>query len=260
MINCSLRDKQAKAVCTLHFTLNKMRRTMREIDFKIRLTKIFLFIIFFISPDCFALTQDEKLWFAINSQQTLSENKKWLSFIYSQFRLVNKSHPWQAGLLEGGVGYRFIDNGTVWLGYRWTGHNPYDGFYQENRLFQQLIQQKELTNSDRIISRTRLEETQRSNSSEISLRLRQRVAFELMRATFSKIFPLIYDEIFFQLKNTHYTPNKLISENRIFVGCNIYVRDKKWWEIGYINQFQMRTPERHQNTLNHIVSFTYNFS
>lgn len=221
---------------------------------------IFIAIIFFIANNCFAMAQDERLWFAINSQQTLSNNKKWLSFIFSQLRFINQAHPWQMVLLEGGMGYRLQDAETIWLGYRWTGRNPYNGFIQENRLFQQFIQQKNLTNVDKIIFRTRLEEIEHGNSSQIAIRLRERVALELMREYFLKLFPFLYDEIFMQLKSTNYTSNKFVNENRLFLGFNLYASEQTWWEIGYINQFQLRTPQAAQNTMSHIASFTYNFS
>src|SRR5579871_2333798 len=113
-------------------------------------------IIYFITINCFAIQQNEKFWFAVNSKQTLSKNKKWISFIYSQIRFINKSHPWQAQLLEGGIGYLFLENETIWLGYRWTGQHPYNGFYQENRLFQQLIQERKMNHASHIIVRSRL--------------------------------------------------------------------------------------------------------
>ena len=210
------------------------------------------------SVSCFALSQDEKLWLGVNSKQTLTEH--WATLIFSQMRLKNQSHPWQVGLLEGGVGYYFIKSQSLWLGYRWSGHNPYNGFYQENRLFQQFIDEISLTTSDLIFLRTRLEEIERGNSSQISIRLRQRLALQMERELIVNVRPFLYDEIFFQLHNTLYTTNKLVSENRIFIGFNLYISHNAWWEIGYINQFQMQTPQDSQNIMNHIASFTYNFA
>lgn len=163
-------------------------------------------------------------------------------------------------MLEGGLGHHFVKTQSLWIGYRWAGHNPYNGFYQENRLFQQFISEMTLTTSDQIISRTRLEEIEHGNSSQISIRLRQRLALQMERELISNVKPFLYDEIFFQLHNTQYTSNKLISENRIFIGFNLFTSHKNWWEIGYINQYEMKTSQDKQNTMSHIASFTYNFS
>jgi|GEM_PF-4990842 len=222
--------------------------------------RIFCFVcLLFISINCFATNQNEKLWLGVNALQPLSNNKKWLYFIFSQLRFINKSHPWQVGLVEGGIGYRLTDQGTLWAGYRWSGHHPNNGFFQENRLFQQWIAHRNVTSSHRVISRVRLEETERGDSSQISIRLRQRVALELKRDYLS-VFPFLYDEVFFQLKNTDYTSNKFVNENRVFIGFNLYTSHKTWWEIGYINQYEMRRPQQTQNSMSHIVSLVYNIS
>lgn len=223
---------------------------------------LFTIITFFsISQKCLALDELKRFWLAINAQQTLSEDKKWLSFLYSQLRLIDQSHPWQATIFETGIGYRLLNDKSIWFGYRWTGNNPNNGFSQQNRLFQQFIWQMKLGKQERIIFRARLEESQLSHQSQIAFRFRQRVALELDHAfIYSKLFPFFYDEVFFQLNNTNYTSSKFVSQNRVFVGFNFHLSKENWWEIGYINQFQMRTPLNNQNLLSHILSLTYNFS
>jgi hypothetical protein len=218
---------------------------------------LFLFLLIY-SINSFSLSQDEKLWAGFNAKQTL--NDYLTTFIFTQIRAVNKAHPWQVGLLEGGMGYHFLNNKSFWIGYQWAGHDPYNGFYQVNRLFQQFISNTNLASSHKIISRTRLEEIKHGNSSRISVRLRQRLMFQMKKELISNINPLLYDEIFFQLHNTPYTTNNFISENRVFIGFNLNISDRNWLEIGYINQYRLKTPKNNQNTMSHIASFTYNIS
>jgi hypothetical protein len=222
---------------------------------------IWLLIILVIFKNCFALDEHARLWPAINSQQTLSKDKKWLSFIYSRFQFIDQSHPWQAILLESGIGYKLAVNQSIWLGYRWTGQNPYNDFYTENRLFQQIIWEEKLDKLQRIIFRSRLEEIQRTNQRQISLRFRERIAFEWWHLSFfNKISPFVYDEVFFQLTKTDYTTHDFFSENRIFIGFNFLISKSSWWEVGYINQFNVPTPSNNQDQMSHILSITYNFS
>jgi hypothetical protein len=218
---------------------------------------LFLSLLFNLT-NSFAFSQDEKLWLGVNAKQTLSQH--WATFIFSQIRLKNQPHPLQVGLLEGGVGYHFVKSQSFWVGYRWSGHNPYNGFYQVNRLFQQFIYEINPAPSDQIVLRSRLEEIKHGNSSQISVKLRQRVAWQIKKELVVNVRPFLYDEFFFQLHNTQYTSNKLINENRIFIGFNFYSSKKVWWEIGYINQYQLKTPQDNQNIMSHVVSFTYNFS
>jgi hypothetical protein len=217
-------------------------------------------IILFASKNSFSLEQHESLWLGINSQQILSNDEAWLSYIYSQTRFINQDHPWQLILLEGGIGYKLPTTTSVWLGYRWSGRNPFNDFSEENRLIQQIIYPIK-ADALKTIIRTRFEEIQYTNQSPMSLRLRQRIAFEFSHELWiNKIFPVIYDEVFFQLNKTDYSSNHFISQNRLFLGFNLRLSAKTWWEIGYINQLQMNTPQNNQNQINHILSFTYNFT
>ncbi len=221
---------------------------------------LFLVLIFLgFSKNCLAWIENEKLWLAVNSAHVLSDDKRWLSFIYSRLEFISQDHPWQAALLEGGVGYKLPTETSFWFGYRWIGNNPYNDFFTENRLFQQIIWEKKLNKPKRMIFRSRLEEIQRVNQGQISARFRQRIALEWENLSyFNKIFPFIYEEIFLQLNKTNYTSQNVLDQNRIFLGFNFRFSKNAWWEIGYINQIIMHTPINNQNQMNHIVSLTYN--
>lgn len=216
-------------------------------------------LLFIVSMNCHAFAQDEKLWLALNAQQKWGPDERLLSLIYSRFQFIDKSHPWQATLIEGGVGYEFVPEQSIWMGYRWTANNPNNGFYQENRLFQQWLWQNKLSELHRILLRSRLEEIERGDQTGIDVRLRERIALQILKPLFKHVFPFFYEEIFLQMNNTGYTSNKFVSQNRIFIGFNMYESKKTWWEIGYINQFLFSTPLNSQNTMSHIMSVTYNF-
>jgi hypothetical protein len=212
-----------------------------------------------VAGDVVALQQNEGLWLAVNAQHSLSGDEKWRSFVYSQTRFLNQDRPWQVILVEGGLGYK-PNQTSYWVGYRWSGRRPFNDFFQENRLFQQIIVPFESVRFKKVLARTRLEETQATDQNEISLRLRQRLAFEFAQSfVLGNLFPAIYDEVFFQLNKTDYTSHTLFSQNRVFLGFNWRKTQEAWWEVGYINQYQMSTPLNNQNHMNHIVSLTYNF-
>lgn len=206
-----------------------------------------------------ALEQHEKAWLAINKQQAFSENRPWLYSIYSQLRLIRASHPWQTSLFEGGIGYQFLLDKNIWLAYRWSGAHPNNGFYQENRLIQQLYAPLRQDNLIDLASRSRLEEIVRANESQMAIRFRERIALELKYAILKKINPYFYDEFFFRLNKTHFTSNSVLSENRLFLGFNFYLSKTHSLEIGYINQYQYKTPQCMENQMSHILSLTYNF-
>jgi hypothetical protein len=220
----------------------------------------FLLLGITLSSSSFALDEYGKQWLAVNYQQAHGRDKQWLSFVYSQLRIVDQSNPWQAVLVEGGVGYHFFPLQSIWMGYRWTGRNLYNDFFQENRIFQQLILQKRTDKLHLFIFRTRLEEITQSNNHQIALRLRQRFGMEIHHALLAHAFPFIYDELFFQLNQPSYVPQRFLGENRLFLGFNLYRTKTSWWEIGYMNQYQIHNAQQTQNQMSHILSVTYNFT
>jgi hypothetical protein len=220
---------------------------------------LIVFIFLAVIRPAIALEENEKLWVGVNVRKPLSADQKWLYSLFTQSRLINKSHPWQSTLFEGGVGYSLFKDKSIWIGYRWSAHNPNNGFYQGNRLWQQLSWIISDKNLIKFFSRTRLEQTMYSDQSQLSFRLRELISVEFKNEVATKFSPLVYDEVFFQLNKTNYTSHQLVSENRLFLGVRLPTSADTFWEIGYINQYQFSTPLNNQNQMNHIASFTYNF-
>jgi len=218
-----------------------------------------LVAIMLVTENVYALSQHEKAWFAMNASAPFSADKKWLYLLYSQLRLINESHPVQTGILEGALGYQLHENMSGWLGYQWAGNHPNNNFYQVNRFYEQIIWRVINNDALALTSRSRLEENIRGNESPVSIRIRERLYLELNKKWLGFINPAFFDEIFLQLNNTPFTPHKLYSENRLFLGVNLYTSKSAYWEVGYINQYQYGTPLNPENQMNHIASFTYNF-
>ncbi len=222
--------------------------------------KAFLLIItcFIIPSAALALDTYDKLWLGLNVLRPLSDDGKWLYMVYSQLRFIDQSHPVQMYLIEGGVGRRFIPEASIWLGYRWSAHEPNNGFYQTNRLWQQLLLDVNQSDAVRMQVRSRLEEIDHSHQSQPSFRWRERLYAEFKQFYYSMMNPLVYDEVFFQLNKTNYTTHQFVSENRLFIGVNLWHEARAFWEVGYINQYEWSTPQNNQNSMSHILSINYN--
>lgn len=242
----------------------RMHSILQHLNTKLSLRASILLIILLLqltfTHSAFALEEQGKLWLALNFQKPLTPDKRWLSLGFAQLRFIDNSHPWQMALWEAGVGYQFHPDKNIWLGYRWMGNNPNNRFFQENRLFQQVIWQIQKDSLKHLISRTRLEEIERTNQNQLAYRIRQRLSLEINKSFVANMRPVTYDEIFMQLNQTQYTSSRFFSENRLLIGFNIYASDDAWWEVGYMNQYQMSTPLISQNQMSHILSITYNFT
>lgn len=206
----------------------------------------------------FAYVQNEKLWTGLNVLRPLTNDRRWVYLLYSQFRFINESNPLQVYLLEGGVGRHVTPAASLWFGYRWSGHQPYNNFYQTNRLFQQVLFETLNSDASRMLLRSRIEEILQSHQSQPSFRFRQRIYTEFKKRYLGMLNPLVYDEVFFQLNKTDYTTHQFISENRLFIGMNLWHQPHAFWEIGYINQYEWRSPQHAQNSMSHVLSINYN--
>lgn len=204
-----------------------------------------------------AIEQNKKLWVSATLQKPLSSDTHWQYRLYSQLRMIDKSHPWQSIFLDGSLGYAFSPDSSLWIGYNWFGNNPGNRFFQTNRLFEQWVLRSPLQRSV-LITRNRLEQSVRSTDQKVLWRLRERVTLLLPRAISHHISPLIYEEGFFQLNRTRYTSTKTFSENRAFLGFQWQYKPHFFWEIGYINQYLFHGSSDSQNQMNHILSVDYN--
>lgn len=200
-----------------------------------------------------------RFWLGFNAQKSFCEKEKWLWSFNSQVRFTKQRHPFNAVFAEPMLGYQFPTH-SFWFGYRLTQHLYNRPSRRENRLIQQLIFSS--NNNQNCIDwthRFRLEEGYRSDRKQLYLRLRQRLAMELTLPSDSNNKPYIYNELFLMLNKTNFTSHRFISENRFFLGFNLYLQKTAWWEIGYMLQYLAKRPRSNIYQLNHILSVNLNY-
>ena len=225
-------------------------------------SKIYIVVLslFFIPLKLFALEQSEKFWFAFSTQHPFQQNPAWSYQIYGQMRFINDTHALQLMIGEFWIGYRINEAYQLGTGARLSGNNPDNDFYQVLRLFEQLIWKVPTPSSYSLTLRTRFEALGQSNSNQIALRIREKVTLEWLKAYWGAINPLVYDELYVPIIATNYTPHNFFGENRLFLGVNWRTSKTKFWEIGYINQYQSKRPNQVNRQMSHVFSLTYNFS
>lgn len=206
-----------------------------------------------------AVQHSERFWTGFNAQTTLDIQKKWLGSFFSQARFIKEqTHPFELVFAETCLGYQLQEDNSLWLGYRLTKHFNNKPIFYENRGIQQWIANYK-GHFAQFTFRSRLEERYRSNRKQLALFLRERISLEFPFEIGCRINPFLYNELFFMLNKTTYTPRKFIGQNRLFVGFNFYTQKTAWWEIGYLMQYQTNTPRNRHYHLNHILSINYNY-
>lgn len=54
------------------------------------------------------------------------------------------------------------------------------------------------------------------------------------------------------------SPSQFLSQNRLFLGVNLYQSKHAFWRIGYVNQYVLGNRDR-KPEMNHILAMTYAF-
>ena len=103
--------------------------------------------------------------------------------------------------------------------------------------------------------RTRLEERKRQNFSEISVRFRQRITLQSTKPLADKFYPVVYDELFFNLNQVEWIDTNTLNQNRMFLGFDINFKSFIL-QLGYLNRVRFETE---QNNITHILQLTCTF-
>lgn len=217
-----------------------------------------LLMLFFLSQPSIAAIQRESLWMGFSNQQHFLQNKKWLYLQHAQVRVMNLPHPVRTILNENNIGYSINSTQQVWLGYYLADNDIFHQENIENRLLQQFSWNLVDNSYQRVSSRTRLEEFAYTNRSQNLVELRQLFAHESLTFYDGHINPLVYEEVFFRLNHPRYASDHALSQNRLFLGVNIYQSHHAYWRIGYLNQYLSGNRDG-KSELNHVLNITYVF-
>ncbi len=189
---------------------------------------------------------DLQLWSQFIVQKRVAE--QYQLYFETQPRITHQISQLERVLIRPAVGYEFLPNHTLWLGYLWSPALLSGGRY-EQRFWQQYVHQSHFSPWT-LLSRTRLEQRWIENIGGTALRLRQ-----MLRA----LFPLnedhswslaVWDEIFLNLNSVERGPQAGYDQNRFFAGVSYLPHSKLRIEPGYMVN-HLRLPGG-QIQLNHI--------
>lgn len=203
------------------------------------------------------LNDDFATWGAIQGQGSFASDNprvsQWQWWLEGQMRFFNDAERLGQTLVRPGVGYKVLDNLSVWLGYAWINTRPRDGAKtNENRIWQQLSWNKAYAWGN-LSTRTRLEQRFLNNGDDTGWRFRQFVKYT--HPLFSeRLYASVWDEVFVNINSTDWGADNGFAQNRAFIGIGLYVDEQRhfWFELGYLNQY-INIPER-IDRMNHIIS------
>jgi hypothetical protein len=201
--------------------------------------------------------EDGRFWFSIYTQGALPK-EKWFWSLDIHPRLRDEGSHFDTLILRPALFYKITPKTSIWTGYDTINNHPAgQSSFQENRLWEQVMHQFEPFGGLTLTVRTRFEQRDREDYSDIAHRLRQMVRATTPSSLHQQLSWVIWDELFINLNQTDCGVMRGTDQNRLFLGANWKFDELSNLEVGYINQYvNGKTIDRE----NHILSSTIRFN
>jgi len=201
--------------------------------------------------------EDGRYWFSLYTQGPLpKENFYWSLDVHPRWR--EEGRNFDTLILRPSLIYKITPKTSIWTGYDTINNHPAgQSSFQENRLWEQVMHQFEPFGALTLTVRTRFEQRDREDYSDIAHRLRQMVRATTPSSLHQQLSWVIWDELFINLNQTDWGVMRGTDQNRLFLGANWKFDELSNLEVGYINQYvNGKTIDRE----NHILSSTIRFN
>ena len=168
-----------------------------------------------------------------------------------QPRFKQEGREFDQVLVRPGIHYKLTDNVLVGAGYGYIRTRTDRGYSDEDRLWQQLIYNSNWGNGIKFSSRSRLEQRFLDSGDDTGWRYRQLLRVSKPFAGLPSVSPVLWNEIFINLRKTDWGSRKGFDQNRLFAGIAWTVTPDARLEFGYLNQY---VRGRLQDSMNHVLS------
>jgi hypothetical protein len=213
-------------------------------------------ILFCMLRNAYCAEHHTKQWNSSTMVGSLAHSEKMKYYLETQLRFIDDRYIFNQAFLLTGLGYQFTPAVSLFAGPGLVVTKNSEGQqFTEYRLFQQLNWLlTENKNPTSLISRTRLEQKERTNESGILWQLRQRLWLRIPIPYTNQYYYSMFDEVFFNFNNPGWASSRFFEQNRAFIGFAKQLTKNTLLDIGYLNQQQFGPPHQVSNVM--IISFT----
>lgn len=241
----------------------KLRCSFRFILIKPRLILLIIgIIVSFVdfSRQAYAAAEENaNLWTKFDVDGYLSRQQHLKYWLDAQLRFISKHNQFESAQFEALLGYGYSPEIDFWLGYRRTQNPLRTQAPERNTVWEEVDWLFINCDNMKWIWRTRFEQERPTDNVVWLLRLRQRLKVIFPNLYKKNMVPAIWNEFFFNLKETPYTTHYFYSQNRLFLGFDVTITNTQKLEIGYLNQLLFNSEAHRPNQMNHIFYVDYDF-
>ena len=205
------------------------------------------------------IAQRGTTWLGADFNTPIDKNHRWRFNLNNQARFRNDKFPMEQYFLRPSVFYQIDRSWEFWLGYDFIYDRPpvLIPDFVEQRVWQQFEFDRKLSTHVDVSLRSRFEYRWRNNFRGVALRDRVRAEFAFVDFNRYGIDIDIFDELFLGLSRPRWVPNKLIDQNRVFVGLVFPLGKRFSFNLGYMNLFR---PRNLRSSIDHVALFGIEYS
>lgn len=191
-----------------------------------------------------------KSWNVANVTGSLSQDHRWQYLFQPRLVLIDDKYKYHDAMTVLGVGYQVNPDVILYM------LNAYNATRSTLGTMQHVYQLREqcnwtLVNRDlyNLLSITRLEERFNLAEPGVSYRFREWLSLRLPFKTWEGHSLFMFDEVFFNLNHPDWVSNTFFEQNRAFIGIGTLVSRHFSFDIGYMNQYQIRNTDAMSNVV-----------
>lgn len=188
---------------------------------------------------------------------TLIKNTNFKYYIQPELGFEDDKYVYRSANLFLGAGYQFSPIITLWLMDSWHNRRRTNGDFENlNTIRQQLDWHPIIKDSFTLTCLTRLEERKNYAEPQWAIRLRERIILRVPFKFWENHSFVTFNEIYFDLTNPPWiNSNSFIGQNHAFIGIGTKLSNTVSFDLGYLNQYQLRTTG---NQINNVLYLLFN--
>jgi hypothetical protein len=213
-------------------------------------------LLFGVPPFVYAenTIEDGRFWLTLSHDYHI--NDKWRLNLHLQPRWRQEGKEFDQIIYRPGIYYKVAPSLSLGVGYGYIlTHLTSGGNTHEQRLWEDVIYQTNLTEEIKFLSRSRLEQRHLEGRPDVAHRLRQTVRFAVPTHIINGLSAVFYDEYFININDASWGVHKGFDQNRAFVGVNYLFNQHANMDVGYLNQYVNRP---NVDVENHVLAVTIN--
>lgn len=217
---------------------------------------LFMLSLFGVSASFSETHGETKLWALAVITGPFMDNSKVRYYLQQQINFVDNKYKFHNAFFFTGLGYEFDTGNNIWMlaGYNYIKENS--GRIRRLDMFRQQLDWRLTETNDFLInSVTRLEERKDTKEPGWAVRIRERVMLRVPFKNWEKHSLVVFDEVFFDLNHPSWiNSNTFFEQNRAFIGIGTTLSKHVFFDVGYMNQYQIRK----KNVMSNILFFMLN--